>query len=119
MVQARDGGYFLPEMDILRDYIQAELEAAVFIKVKSHLTNSDGIKIKIKTKFEDKSWEEIIKQVKYITKKIRTPPAQQPPVQEAPQKGNSLKDVLDQLKELSEDFNSPKKVCKDKPHTQG
>ncbi|MBW0547377.1 hypothetical protein O181_087092 [Austropuccinia psidii MF-1] len=34
MVQARDGGYILPEMDILRNYIEAELEAAVVIKGK-------------------------------------------------------------------------------------
>ncbi|MBW0591550.1 hypothetical protein O181_131265 [Austropuccinia psidii MF-1] len=37
MVQARDGGYILPEMNILRNYIEAELEAAVIIKGKSQL----------------------------------------------------------------------------------
>ncbi|MBW0580040.1 hypothetical protein O181_119755 [Austropuccinia psidii MF-1] len=35
MVQARDGGYISPEMEILRNYIEAELEAAVVIKGKS------------------------------------------------------------------------------------
>ncbi|MBW0543885.1 hypothetical protein O181_083600 [Austropuccinia psidii MF-1] len=34
MVQARDGRYILPEMDILRNYIEAELDTAVVIKAK-------------------------------------------------------------------------------------
>ncbi|MBW0569721.1 hypothetical protein O181_109436 [Austropuccinia psidii MF-1] len=119
MVQARDGGYILPEMDILRNYIEAELEAAVVIKGKSQLSKSDEIKSKKKTRFEDESWEEVIKQMKDITKKIKNPPAQEAHVNEAPKEVNPMKDVLDQLKELSEAVNPPKKVWKDKPNTQG
>ncbi|MBW0543668.1 hypothetical protein O181_083383 [Austropuccinia psidii MF-1] len=119
MAQARDGGYILPEMDILRNYIEAELEAAVVIKGKSQLSKSDEIKSKKKTRFEDESWEEVIKKMKDITKKIKNPPAQEAHVNEAPKEVNPMKDRLDQLKELSEAVNPPKKVWKDKLNTQG
>ena len=84
MVQARDGGYILPEMDILRNYIEAELEAAVVIKGKSQLSKSDEIKSKKKTRFEDEIWEEVFKKMKDITKKIKNPQAQEAHVNEAP-----------------------------------
>ncbi|MBW0544152.1 hypothetical protein O181_083867 [Austropuccinia psidii MF-1] len=48
MVQERDGEYILPEMDILRNYIEAELEEEVGIKGKSQSSNSDKIKIEKK-----------------------------------------------------------------------
>ncbi|MBW0533169.1 hypothetical protein O181_072884 [Austropuccinia psidii MF-1] len=117
-VQARDGGYILPEMDILQNYIEAELEAEVVIKGKSSLSKSDEIKRK-KNRFEDESWEEVIKQMKDITKKIKNSPAQEAHVNQAPKEVNPVKDVLDQLKELSEAANPPKKVWKDKANTQG
>ncbi|MBW0560789.1 hypothetical protein O181_100504 [Austropuccinia psidii MF-1] len=74
---------------------------------------------KKKTIFEDESWEEVIKKMKVITQKIKNPSAQEAHVNEAPKEGNPMKNVLDQLKELSEAVNPPKKVCKDKPNTQG
>ncbi|MBW0549139.1 hypothetical protein O181_088854 [Austropuccinia psidii MF-1] len=77
MVQARDGGYILPEMDILKTYIEAESEEAVAIKGKSQLSKSDEIKSKKQTRFQDESWEEVIKKMKDITKKIKNPPAQE------------------------------------------
>ncbi|MBW0570064.1 hypothetical protein O181_109779 [Austropuccinia psidii MF-1] len=119
MVQARDGGYILPEMDILRNHIEAELEAAVVIKGKSQLSKSDEIKSKKKTIFEDESWEEVINQMKDIMNKMKNPPAQEAHVNEAPSKVNPLKDALEHSKELSEAVNSPKKVWKDKPNKQG
>ncbi|MBW0512010.1 hypothetical protein O181_051725 [Austropuccinia psidii MF-1] len=82
MVQARDGGYLLPEMDILRIYIEAELEAAVIIEGKLQLSKSDEIKSKDKIRFEDESWEKVIKQMKDITNKIKNPPAQEAHINE-------------------------------------
>ncbi|MBW0464831.1 hypothetical protein O181_004546 [Austropuccinia psidii MF-1] len=119
MAQARDGGYILPEMDILRNYIEEELEVEVFIKWKLELSKSDGIKIKNITRFEDESWEEVIKKMKDIERKIKNTPAQEAHFNEVPKEVNQMKDVLDQLKELSGAVNPPKKVWKDKPNTQG
>ncbi|MBW0574631.1 hypothetical protein O181_114346 [Austropuccinia psidii MF-1] len=50
---------------------------------------------------------------------MKNPPAQEAHVNEAPKEVNPMKDVLDQLKEISEAVNPPKKVWKDKPSTQG
>ncbi|MBW0552520.1 hypothetical protein O181_092235 [Austropuccinia psidii MF-1] len=44
MVQQRDGGYIVPEMDILRNYIEASSEVAVVDKLKSQLSKSDEIR---------------------------------------------------------------------------
>ncbi|MBW0460669.1 hypothetical protein O181_000384 [Austropuccinia psidii MF-1] len=98
MVQARDGGYILPEMDILRNYNEAELEVAVVIKGKSQLSKSDEIKSRKKTRFEDEIWVEIIKQMRDITKKIKNPPVQEAHVNEVSKEVNPMKDVLDHLK---------------------
>ncbi|MBW0553145.1 hypothetical protein O181_092860 [Austropuccinia psidii MF-1] len=57
--------------------------------------------------------------MKDITKKIKNITAQEAHVNEAPKEVNPMKNVLDQLKELSEAVNSPKKVWKDKQNTQG
>ncbi|MBW0500539.1 hypothetical protein O181_040254 [Austropuccinia psidii MF-1] len=118
MVKERDSGYILPEMDILRDYIVEELEASVVIEGKSQLSRSYEIKSKNKTIFEYESSEEVIKQMEDIAKKIRKPPSQEAQVNEAPEEVNSIKDVLDQLKELSEALIPPKKFWKDKTNTQ-
>ncbi|MBW0547222.1 hypothetical protein O181_086937 [Austropuccinia psidii MF-1] len=56
--------------------------------------------------------------MKDITTEIKNPPAQEAHVNEEPKEFNSMEEVLDQLKELSEAVNSPKKVWKDKPNTQ-
>ncbi|MBW0484745.1 hypothetical protein O181_024460 [Austropuccinia psidii MF-1] len=105
-------------MDILRNYIESELEAAVVIKGKSQLSKSDEIKRKKKTRFEDEIWEEDIKQMKDITKKIKNSPAQDAHVNEAPKKSNPMKDVLNQLKELSEAVYPLEKVWMDQTNTQ-
>ncbi|MBW0569584.1 hypothetical protein O181_109299 [Austropuccinia psidii MF-1] len=119
MVKERDSGYLLPEMDILRDYILEELEASVVIEGKSQLSTSDEIKRKKKTIFEDQILEEVIKQMEDIAKKIRKPPSQEAHGNEAPEELNPIKNVLDQMKELSEAVIPPKKVWKDKANTQG
>ncbi|MBW0467690.1 hypothetical protein O181_007405 [Austropuccinia psidii MF-1] len=105
MVQQRDGGYILPEMDILRNYIEEKLEVAVVDKLKSQLSKSDEIRSRKKTRFEDESWVEVIKPMKDITKKIKNPPAQEAHVNESPKEIHPMKDVLHQMKELSDAFN--------------
>ncbi|MBW0545449.1 hypothetical protein O181_085164 [Austropuccinia psidii MF-1] len=119
MVQTRDGGYILPEMDILRYHIKEELEEAVGIEGKSQLSNSDEIKSRKKTIFEDESWVEVIKQMKVITKKRKSLPTQEAHVNKAPKGVNPMKDVLEHLKELLEGVSSPKQVWKKQPKTQG
>ncbi|MBW0525311.1 hypothetical protein O181_065026 [Austropuccinia psidii MF-1] len=57
--------------------------------------------------------------MKDITKKIENPPAQEAHFNEALKEVSQKKDILDQLKELSEAVNPPKKVWKVKPNTQG
>ncbi|MBW0472540.1 hypothetical protein O181_012255 [Austropuccinia psidii MF-1] len=101
MVQARDGGYILPEMDILRNYIEAEFGTEVVIEGKSQLSKSKEIKSRNKTRFENENWVEGIKQIKDITKKIKNPPAEEAHFNEAPKEVNPRKDVLDKLKKLS------------------
>ncbi|MBW0563709.1 hypothetical protein O181_103424 [Austropuccinia psidii MF-1] len=76
-------------------------------------------KAKKKTAFKDESWEEVIKKMKDITKRINNPPAKEAHINEAPKEVNPMKDVLEQLKELSDSVNPPKKVWKDKPNRQG
>ncbi|MBW0465824.1 hypothetical protein O181_005539 [Austropuccinia psidii MF-1] len=82
MAQEKDGGYILSEKDIPRDYIEAELEEEVAIEGKSQLSNSDEIKVRKKTLFEDEICEEAIKQTKDINKKRKNTPAQEASVNE-------------------------------------
>ncbi|MBW0477956.1 hypothetical protein O181_017671 [Austropuccinia psidii MF-1] len=119
MVQARNGGYILPERDILRNHIEEELEAEVVLQGKSKFSNSDEIKSKNKKLFEAKIWEEVIQQMKDIKKKIENPKAQEAYVNEAPKEVNPMTDVLDWLKDLSEAITQLQKFQKDKPNTQG
>ncbi|MBW0508899.1 hypothetical protein O181_048614 [Austropuccinia psidii MF-1] len=101
MVQARDGGYILPEMAILRNYIEEELETAVVRQGKSQLSKSDEIKSINKAIFEDESWVEVIKKMQDITNKTKNSPAQEDHVNEAPNEVNPKKDSLEHLQELS------------------
>ncbi|MBW0506455.1 hypothetical protein O181_046170 [Austropuccinia psidii MF-1] len=72
-----------------------------------------------KTRFEDESWEGIVKKMKYIKNKIKNPPAQEAHLNESLKEVNPMEDVLDQLKKLSEAPNPPKNVWKDKLDIQG
>ncbi|MBW0589759.1 hypothetical protein O181_129474 [Austropuccinia psidii MF-1] len=56
-----------------------------------------------KTRFEDESWDEVLKQVKELTHKIKNPP--QPEPQPRNEGKESVKEVLNQLKTLSEAVN--------------
>ncbi|MBW0467819.1 hypothetical protein O181_007534 [Austropuccinia psidii MF-1] len=56
--------------------------------------------------------------MKDISKKIKILSAQEAHFNEALKEVNPMKDVLDQLKELSDAWNPSNKVWKDKPNTQ-
>ncbi|MBW0482218.1 hypothetical protein O181_021933 [Austropuccinia psidii MF-1] len=92
IVQERYGEYILPEMDILRSYMKAELEAVVVIQEKKKLSKSDGIKSREKTRFEDEIGAYVIKKMKDITTKIKNVLAQEAHVNEALKEVNPMKD---------------------------
>ncbi|MBW0592954.1 hypothetical protein O181_132669 [Austropuccinia psidii MF-1] len=75
MVQALDGGYIIPRLDILKLYIEQDLEAKVLIQQKEFSKPKPPEK---KTRFEDESWDEVLKQVKELTQKIKNPPQPEP-----------------------------------------
>ncbi|MBW0472008.1 hypothetical protein O181_011723 [Austropuccinia psidii MF-1] len=60
-----------------------------------------------KTRFEDESWDELLKQVKELTHKLKTPP--QPEPQPRNEVKESVKEVLNQLKTLSEAVHPPRR----------
>ncbi|MBW0522768.1 hypothetical protein O181_062483 [Austropuccinia psidii MF-1] len=75
MVQALDGGYIIPRLDILKLYIEQDLEDKVLIQQKEFYKAKLPEK---KTRFEDESWEEVLKQLKELTQKIKNPPQPEP-----------------------------------------
>ncbi|MBW0585372.1 hypothetical protein O181_125087 [Austropuccinia psidii MF-1] len=75
MVQALDGGYIIPRLDILKLYIEQHLEAKVLVKQKQFYKPKPPEK---KTRFEDESWDEVLKQVKELTQKIKNPSQTEP-----------------------------------------
>ncbi|MBW0540290.1 hypothetical protein O181_080005 [Austropuccinia psidii MF-1] len=75
MVQALDGGYIIPRLYILKLYIELDLEAKVLIQQKEFSKPKPPEK---KTRFEDESWYEVLKQVKELTQKIKNPPKPEP-----------------------------------------
>ncbi|MBW0494285.1 hypothetical protein O181_034000 [Austropuccinia psidii MF-1] len=104
MVQALDGGYIIPKLNILKLYIEQDLDAKVLIQQKEFSKPKPPEK---KTRFEHESWDEVLKQVKEITHKLKNPP--QPEPQQRNEGKESLKEVLNQLRNLSEAVNPPRK----------
>ncbi|MBW0479192.1 hypothetical protein O181_018907 [Austropuccinia psidii MF-1] len=104
MVQALDGGYIIPRLHILKLYIEKDLEAKVLIQQKELSKPKTPEK---KTRFEDGSWGEAVKQIKELTQKIKNPP--QPEHQARNEGKESVKEVLNQLRTLSEAVNPPKR----------
>ncbi|MBW0581621.1 hypothetical protein O181_121336 [Austropuccinia psidii MF-1] len=102
MVQALDGGYIIPRLDILKLYIEQDLEAKVLIQQKEFSKPKPPEK---KTRFEDESWDVVLKQLKELTHKIKNPP--QPKPQPRNEGKESVKEVLNQLEALSEAVNPP------------
>ncbi|MBW0533538.1 hypothetical protein O181_073253 [Austropuccinia psidii MF-1] len=104
MVQALDDGYIIPRLEILNLYIEQDLAAKVLIQQKEFSqARSQGNK----AGFEEEIWEEVLKQMKDLTQKIKNP---QPQENQSKDTGNEpLKEVLNQLNLLSEVVESPKK----------
>ncbi|MBW0558366.1 hypothetical protein O181_098081 [Austropuccinia psidii MF-1] len=104
VVQALDGGYIIPRLDILKLYIEQDLEAKVLIQEKVLSKPKPPEK---KTLFEDESWDDVVKQVKELTQKIKNQPPPEP--QPRNEGKESVTEVLNQLKTLSEAVNPPRR----------
>ncbi|MBW0528445.1 hypothetical protein O181_068160 [Austropuccinia psidii MF-1] len=97
MVQALNGGYIIPRLEILKLYIEQDLEAKVLVQQKGFSQEKSQEK---KAKFEEESWEEVLKQMKDLTQKIQN---SQPQAHKSKDTGKeSVKELLKQLKHLSE-----------------
>ncbi|MBW0532908.1 hypothetical protein O181_072623 [Austropuccinia psidii MF-1] len=107
MVQALDGGYIIARLDILKLYIEQDLEAKVLIQQKEL---SKPKRPEKKTIFEDESWDEVLRQVNQLTHKLKIP--SQPEPQPRNEVKESDKEVLNQLKALSEAVNPPRRNWK-------
>ncbi|MBW0505856.1 hypothetical protein O181_045571 [Austropuccinia psidii MF-1] len=70
MIQALDGGYIIPRLEILRLYIEQDLEAKVLVQQKKFSQAKSQEK---KARFEEEIWEEVLKQMKDITQKPQNP----------------------------------------------
>ncbi|MBW0536668.1 hypothetical protein O181_076383 [Austropuccinia psidii MF-1] len=57
MVQALDGGYIIPRLEILKLHIEQDLEAKVLIQQKE---SSQPRSQEKKASFEEESWEEVL-----------------------------------------------------------
>ncbi|MBW0560407.1 hypothetical protein O181_100122 [Austropuccinia psidii MF-1] len=104
MVQALDGGQIIPRLDILKLYIEQDFKANVLIQPKEL---SKPKTPENKTRFEDESWDEVLEQVKELTHKLKSPP--QPEPQPRNEGKELVKEVLNQLKTLSESVNPPRR----------
>ncbi|MBW0475620.1 hypothetical protein O181_015335 [Austropuccinia psidii MF-1] len=105
MVQPLDGGYIISRLQILKIYIEQDLEAKFLIQQKEFSQAKSQEK---KARFEEESWEEFLKKMKDLTQKIQNP---QPQYHQSKDTGNkSVKELLNQLKHISEVVASPKKT---------
>ncbi|MBW0497934.1 hypothetical protein O181_037649 [Austropuccinia psidii MF-1] len=100
MIQALYGGYILPRLDILKLYIEQDLEAKVHIQQKELSKPKPPER---KTRFEDESWDEVLKQVKELTQKIKNPAHPEPQARNDGQE--SVEEVLNHLKAIEEAVN--------------
>ncbi|MBW0530797.1 hypothetical protein O181_070512 [Austropuccinia psidii MF-1] len=105
MVQALDGGYIITRLEILKLYIEQDLEAKILIQQKRFSKEKSQKK---KARFKKESWEEVLKKMKDLTQKIQN---SQPQVHKSKDTGKeSVKKLLNQLKHLSEVVESKKKT---------
>ncbi|MBW0540071.1 hypothetical protein O181_079786 [Austropuccinia psidii MF-1] len=104
MVQALDGGYIIRRLEILKLYIEQDLEAKVSVQWKEFSQEKSQ---EDKARFEEEIWEEVLNKMKDLTQKIENP---QPQENKSKDTGiEPVKEVLNQLKNLSEVVESPKK----------
>ncbi|MBW0565695.1 hypothetical protein O181_105410 [Austropuccinia psidii MF-1] len=104
MVQALDDGYMIPILEILNLYIEKDLEAKVLIQQQEFPQPKSQEKT---ARFEDKSWEEVLKRMKDHTQKAQNLQSQGHQTKDTGTE--SVKEVLHQLKHLSEVVKSPNK----------
>ncbi|MBW0504431.1 hypothetical protein O181_044146 [Austropuccinia psidii MF-1] len=102
-IRAKDYNLWFDGKDVER-FIKQDLEAKVLIQQKEFSKPKPSEK---KTRFEDESWDEASKQVKELTHKLKNPP--QPEPQPRNEGKESVKEVLNQLKTLSEAVNLPRR----------
>ncbi|MBW0561338.1 hypothetical protein O181_101053 [Austropuccinia psidii MF-1] len=107
MVQGLDGGYIIPRLEILNLHIAQDLEAKVLIQQKEFLQPNSQEK---KARFEEESWGEVLKQMKDLTQKIQNHQLQGHQSMDTGKE--SVKEVLNQLKHLSEVVEYPNKTQK-------
>ncbi|MBW0484653.1 hypothetical protein O181_024368 [Austropuccinia psidii MF-1] len=107
MVQALDGGYIVPRLEILKLYTKQYLEAKGLIQQKEFSKETSQEK---KASSEDKSWEEVLKKMKDLTQIIRNPQKQEHQSKDTGKE--SVKEVLNQLTHCPEIVESPKKTQK-------
>ncbi|MBW0527739.1 hypothetical protein O181_067454 [Austropuccinia psidii MF-1] len=107
MIQARDGGYIVPEMKVLKSYIEQELETVIISRDRAEDTTShyglnqphiDNTQAK-KVQFEDDTMENALKQLKELNNKIKE--QQRPRIQDQEEK-KEIKDFIKQIKEITE-----------------
>ncbi|MBW0476505.1 hypothetical protein O181_016220 [Austropuccinia psidii MF-1] len=107
MVQYLDRGYILSRLEILKLYIEQDLEANVLIQQKEYYKPKPPEK---RTRFEDEIWDESFKEVKELTQKIKNPPQPGPqPINEGKEYVNK---ASNQIKTSLESVNSPRRNLK-------
>ncbi|MBW0533795.1 hypothetical protein O181_073510 [Austropuccinia psidii MF-1] len=102
MIQARDGQYIVPEMKVLKSYIEQELETVIISRDRAEDTTShygSNQPQAKKVQFEDDTMEDALNQLKELNNKIKE--QQRPRIQDQGEK-KEIKDFLKQIKELTE-----------------
>ncbi|MBW0558452.1 hypothetical protein O181_098167 [Austropuccinia psidii MF-1] len=107
MIQARDGGYIVPEMKLLKSYIEQELETVIISRDRAGDTTShyelnhphiDRTQAK-RVQFEDDTMENALNQLKELKNKIKE--QKRPRIQDQ-EENKEIKDFIEQIKELTE-----------------
>ncbi|MBW0521328.1 hypothetical protein O181_061043 [Austropuccinia psidii MF-1] len=115
MIQARDGGYIVPEMKLLKSYIEQELETGIISRDRAEYTTShselnhphiDRTQAK-KVQFEDDTMENVLNQLKDLNNKIKE--QQRPRIYDQGEK-KEIKDFIKQIKELTEEVLPPNQI---------
>ncbi|MBW0550713.1 hypothetical protein O181_090428 [Austropuccinia psidii MF-1] len=79
MIQARDGGYIVPEIEVLKSYIEQELETVIISRDRvEDKISQDKLNYphqykaqENKVEFEDETMENSLNQLKDLNKKIK------------------------------------------------
>ncbi|MBW0551091.1 hypothetical protein O181_090806 [Austropuccinia psidii MF-1] len=107
MIQARDGGYIVPEIEVLKSYIEQEVEAVVLSRdrVEDKMSQDEFNHTYLnkaqekKVKFEFETMENALSQLKDLNKKNKE--QQRPKIQYQEEK-KEFKDFIQKIKEFTE-----------------